>query len=506
MYSIRESTRRESPLQIESQEFRRLGYRLIDRIAEHLQELNTLRVSPGETPSRVREVIDGGRSLPQSGSDVGEILERAQRILFDHSLFNGHPRFWGYITASAAPVGILGELLAAAVNANVGAFRLAPAATEIESQTVRWIAELIGFPKSCGGLLTSGGNVANILCFLAVRARMGGTALRETGLSRPGAPVLRIYTSRETHTWVQKAADITGLGTEAVVWIETDEGLRIRTDLLKSRIQQDQREGLTPMMVVGTAGSVSTGAIDPLGELAAICRQEGLWFHVDGAYGAPAAAVPGVSTDLLALREADSVAVDPHKWLYAPLEAGCVLVRDPRTLPAAFSYHPSYYHFDEETTNYFDQGIQNSRGFRALKVWLALQQAGRQGYAKMIAEEIDLSRELFRSLAFYPELEAFTQGLSIATFRFCPSDLRDGRDEPEVSSYLNDLNREILNRIERSGEAFLSNAVIRESFVLRMCIVNFRTTREDVQRLPDLVLEVGRKADLELRRRLSCRI
>jgi glutamate/tyrosine decarboxylase-like PLP-dependent enzyme len=248
---------------------------------------------------------------------------------------------------------------------------------------------------------------------------------------------------------------------------------------------------------VGTAGSVSTGAIDPLAQLATLCREFDLWFHVDGAYGGFAAMLPDAPVELAELREADSIAVDPHKWLYAPLEAGCALVRTPERLRDAFAYHPPYYHFGEAATNYFDFGPQNSRGFRALKVWLALQQAGREGYVKLLSQDIGLAQELFQRVALYPELEAFTSSLSITTFRFRPTDLRSGDEREE--SYLNRLNRELLTKLQGGGEVYISNAVIGKTFVLRACIVNFRSTLKDIDALPAIVVQAGKDLDHSLR-------
>jgi aromatic-L-amino-acid/L-tryptophan decarboxylase len=209
--------------------------------------------------------------------------------------------------------------------------------------------------------------------------------------------------------------------------------------------------------------------------------------------------VPDAHPDLASWGLADSLAVDPHKWLYVPLEAGCVLVRDPELLRETFSFHPPYYHFDEEATNYFDRGLQNSRGFRALKVWLALRQVGRRGYERMIGEDIRLAREFHRLLRDHETLEPVTQSLSITTFRYVPRDLRFRAESAEVREFLNDLNREILGRLERSGEAFLSNAVVEDRFLLRMCVVNFRTSLEDVAALPEIVTRFGREADSQLR-------
>jgi glutamate/tyrosine decarboxylase-like PLP-dependent enzyme len=254
-------------------------------------------------------------------------------------------------------------------------------------------------------------------------------------------------------------------------------------------------------LVIGAAGTVGTGAVDPLQAIAEICRKYDLWFHVDGAYGAPAAALPDADEDLRALSRADSIALDPHKWLYAPLEAGCILVRDPGHLVDAFSHHPAYYNFtggeDDPQINYHEYGPQNSRGFRALKVWLAIRQVGREGYVKMISDDIALSKALFRAAELHTEIEAGTQNLSITTFRFVPEGLDAAAEENRP--YIDDLNREILNQLQRGGEAFVSNAIVEGNYFLRACIVNFRTTLTDVNALPHIVARIGRRVDAERR-------
>ena len=485
---------RRSPVVMSSEEFRSAGHRLVDRIADFIHSLPQRPVTPGESPSVVREALDAGRGLPEQGADAGELLERATELMFDHSLFNAHPRFWGYVTAGAAPIGMLGELLAAATNPNCGAWLLSPMASEIEGQTIKWIAQMLGYPADCGGLFVSGGNMANIVGFLAGRAAKGGAEIRSKGVE---GRRLRAYCSAETHTWIQKAADIAGLGAESVRWIEVDDRFRMDVEALRKRIREDVAAGEEPFLVVGNAGTVSTGAVDPLKEIAEVCREFNVWFHVDGAYGALAAVAPDAAGLFTGMEEADSLAVDPHKWLYAPIEAGCTLVRDVSKLRDAFSYHPAYYHFGVEATNYFDLGPQNSRGFRALKVWLALQQVGREGYAQMIADDMRLSRAMFESVARHPELDALTQGLSIATFRFVPAGL--DRANAEVAEYLNELNQELLTRLQQGGEAYLSNAVIGGKYALRACIVNFRTTLEDVEAVAELVVRIGREVDGERR-------
>lgn len=497
MSSVGPTERR--PIDLDPSEFAEIGHRLVDDVAALLAGMRTRRLGPGESLDEIRRHLEADGALPEHGTDAGTLLRDTTELLVEHSLYNGHPRFFGYITAGAAPLGMLGDLLASAINPNMGGWSLSPMASEMEDQTVRWIADLVGFPAGGDGVLVSGGNVANMLGFWAARAARAGWDVREKGMGGTDARPLRVYGSSGTHTWIQKAADLSGMGAEAIRWIETDSQGRLSVEVLRRRIDDDVAAGDRPFLVVGTAGSVSTGAVDPLPELRALCDELDLWFHVDGAYGAFAAAAPNAPDDLRALALADSVALDPHKWLYAPLEVGCTLVRDPAALLHAFAYRPDYYHFDQEGKNFFERGIQNSRGFRALKVWLQLKQVGRLGYARMIAEDIELARRFHQIVAAHDDLEALGHGLSITTYRYVPADLAGRMGEAGVCAYLNDLNREIQSRMEQGGEAFVSNAVLGDVYALRMCVVNFRTTLEDVQALAEISATLGRAADAELR-------
>jgi aromatic-L-amino-acid decarboxylase len=494
---------RRPPLEMPAAEFRAAGRALVDRVASWLESLPSRRVAPGLSPAQVRSRLGGGPA-PRRGRPARALLDEAADLLFSNSVFSGHPRFLAYIVSSPAPVGALADLLSSAVNPNVGAWSLSPIATEIEAQTIRWIAEMLGYPTNAGGLLTSGGNVANFIGFLAARRAQTPWNVRETGVGSPEGR-LCLYASTETHTWVQKAADLFGLGTESIRWIDTDRGLRMDTGALSRRIREDRRRGAIPFLVVASAGTVSTGAVDPLPRLAALCRRQKLWLHVDAAYGGFAAKVRGAPPDLAGIALADSVAVDPHKWLYAPLEAGCALVRDRSRLRDTFHYQPPYYHFGEddadEAINYYDYGLQNSRGFRALKVWIALRLAGQSGYRKMISEDMALARLLWKEARRHPELEAGTCGLSITTFRYVPKDLSG--EEARNKDYLNELNTELLSRLQLGGQAYLSNAVVAGCFLLRSCIVNFRTSRADIEALPEIVARLGRQVDEELRPRTS---
>ena len=495
---------RDVPLKIDPDEFRAIGHALVDEIAALFESVRDRPVAPpNQSPRDVVDALNADAPLPETGTPAAALLGEVAAVLMDRSLYNANPQFYGYITASPAPIGALADLLAAAVNPNVGSWILSPVATTIESQTVRWLSQLIGYRDGCGGVLVSGGNMANMVGFLAGRRAMLGESVRRDGIARDGLRYT-VYGSAGTHTWIDKATDLFGFGTASFRRIDLDDDDRMSVPELRAAIERDVATGRKPIMVVATAGSVSTGAGDPIRAIADVCREQSLWLHVDGAYGGFAAAArdavaretgavgADAAAELGAIALADSVAIDPHKWLYAPLEAGAVLARDPQVLRDAFAYHPPYYHFGVEATNFVDMGLQNSRGFRALKVWLALRQVGRQGYAKMIGDDIALARRLYDNVARHPELEPATLALSIATFRYVPAELRATIGEPETNRRLNEINQELLDRLQKGGEAFVSNAVIGGRYLLRACIVNFNTTAADVDALPDIIARVGR--------------
>jgi len=487
---------RETPLALHKEEFRKIGYQLIDAISDFTDSINKKPVTTGESPKEIQKIV-GDTSLPEQGTSAAEIVFRASDLLFNHSLLNGHPKFLGYITSSPTSIGAFADLLAATVNPNLGANILSPMATAIEKQTVKWLAEFIGVSPTYGGLLVSGGNMANFTAFLAARTAKSSTNIKEYGLANSPDEMV-MYCSKTTHTWIEKAAVLFGHGAKSIRWIATSSNNKMNIELLEQTINDDLKAGKKPFLVIGTAGDVSTGVVDDLSAIATICKAYNLWFHIDGAYGIPAAAIPEFRNLFNGLQEADSIALDPHKWLYAPLEAGCTLVKNPQHLIDTYSSHPTYYNFsaidDEPSLNYYEYGLQNSRGFRALKVWMALQQIGKSGYIKLIGEDIALSEFFFERAGQRPELEAVTQNLSITTLRYVPV----GYEQDE--SYLNALNEKLLNVLQLGGEVFLSNAVVNEKYCLRGCIVNFRTSRKDIEEIVEIVVREGRKLHNEIKK------
>ncbi|MFT4804709.1 MAG: glutamate/tyrosine decarboxylase-like PLP-dependent enzyme [Roseivirga sp.] len=486
--------KRENSIEINKEEFRKIGHQLIDDISEFISTIDKRPVTIKESPSQLQSIL-GKASLPENGVPAAELLSRATKLLFNHSLFNGHPKFLGYITSSAAPIGALADLLTASVNPNVGAHILSPIATEIEKQTINWLAEFIGVPPNFGGILVSGGNMANFTAFLAARTAKAPKSIKEDGISSTSEK-LTIYCSKTTHTWIEKAVILFGLGTKSIRWIQTTSSNKINEIILEETIKKDVANGCKPIMVIGTAGDVSTGVVDNLKNLSNIAKKYNLWFHIDGAYGIPAAVIPSLKSMFEGVSEADSIALDPHKWLYNPLEAGCTLVKNPQHLIDTYSSHPEYYNFSKDENdiaqNFYEYGFQNSRGFRALKVWLTLQQVGRSGYEKMISEDIELSKYLFELADTKTELEAISNNLSITTFRYIPLNSKKDND------FLNKLNEKLLNELQTGGELFLSNAIVNEMYCLRACVVNFRTSKKDIDEIVEIIVREGRKTHQKL--------
>ncbi|HEV2832308.1 MAG TPA: pyridoxal-dependent decarboxylase, partial [Hanamia sp.] len=352
---------RKSPIEMSKAEFREMGYQLINTISDFMDTIDERPVTTGESPGQLQNVL-GNSSLPEHGVSASSVVSKAADLLLNHSLLNGHPKFFGYITSSATPIGALADLLAAAVNPNVGANILSPIATELEKQTIRWLAEFIDIAPTCGGLLVSGGNMANFTAFLAARTTKAPTSIKENGLMNMHDEMI-LYCSKATHTWVEKAAVLFGHGSNAIRWIPVDADNKMNTGILLQTIDDDIKNGKKPFLVIGNAGDVSTGVVDNLSEIAAICKAYHLWFHIDGVYGVPAVVIPKYKSLFDGMQEADSIALDPHKWLYAPLEAGCILVKNPQHLVDTYSAHPVYYNFDnsedEPSLNYYEYGLQN---------------------------------------------------------------------------------------------------------------------------------------------------
>lgn len=470
----------------EAGDVRRVAHRVADMIADYLKGLSdgpVFRPFPAAEADRL-----ANERPPRSGAAPDAILDEFQRGIAPYPFGNGHPRFWGWVNSPPAVMGILADALAAAMNPSVAGGN--HAAVHIERQIGRWFSEIVGLPPTAMGLLVSGGSTANLTALAAARHAGAGIDVRARGV-QSGGPRLVVYMSEETHGCVRKAVELLGLGSDALRIIPVDDCYEMRIPALADALDRDLDAGHRPIAVVASAGTVNTGAIDPLDDIARVCRDRQVWLHVDGAYGAAAILSTHAHRRLEALALADSLALDPHKWLYVPIEAGLVLVREGRRLREAFSLVPPYLRTEDDAEGVgglpwlSEYGFQQSRGFRALKVWMTMKYYGTDGYAAAIDHDIELAAYLAAQVAADPTLELMAPpSLSIVCFRYRP---REGAD----AGALDALNRKLLQRLQLGGRAFLSSTVLRGRFVLRACIVNPLSTARDIDLLLDTVKAIG---------------
>jgi aromatic-L-amino-acid decarboxylase len=468
---------------------------------ELLERLPTERVARHWTAPQVREAV----TMPVPDEPMGDeaLLAYLREVVFEWSAFLGHPRFMAYVSGTGTVPGVAADLLAAGVNQNVGGWMLSPSATEIEQHLCRWFArEVFGLPEGSGGEITSGGAMANFIALKTARDHRAGWDVRNEGVG--AGPPLGLYLSSETHVVSDRAADMLGIGWGNVRHIPV-EGYRMRVDELRAQIAADRAAGIQPFAVVGTAGTVSTGVVDPLDDLADVCAEEGLWFHVDGAYGGPAMLADDLRPQFAGIERADSIAFDPHKWLYTPHSGGCVLVRDFEHLRESFDAYASYTVQDKDATGHgIDFGRHGplfSRSAWALKVWVSLLAYGRIAYGRRISHDAALARYLGGRVEERDDFELMAPvGLSITCFRYAPPGLPDGDASAGArEAYLSELNQHVMTEVQLDGRVFFSNAILDDRFVLRTCVVNFRTEADDMDAALDVAAEIGAAYDAEHR-------
>jgi aromatic-L-amino-acid decarboxylase len=468
---------------------RQLGHQMVDDLIDYWKNIRDEKIWK-PIPEEVKNFLD--TPLPEYGQDPEEVYEQFKRNIFPYNKGNVHPRFFAWIQGTGTPLGTFADLLASGMNPNttIGEH----SAMYVDRQVVNWCKELVNFPSEASGILVSGGSMANITALTVARNSFGEEKIRQRGLKAASAQLV-LYCSVETHSCIQKAAEIIGLGTEAVRKIAVNERFEMKTDELEVQIREDLSKGLLPFCIVGTSGTVNTGAIDPLEDLLTISRKYGLWFHVDGAYGALAKLDSTYALRLKAIEDADSLAFDLHKWLYVPYEVGCTLIRDAKKHREAFAITPNYLLQEtrglsgglDSINNY---GFELSRGFKALKIWMSLKEHGRAKYAKMITQNNRQADYLAGLVEQQPELELTAPvSMSITCFRMTKS----GWSEDQLRK----LNREILLRLQEQGIASPSSTILNGKFTLRVAIVNQRTRMEDMELLIREVLRIGRQVTAE---------
>ena len=462
---------------------RALGHQMIDDLIDYWAGIREQKIWR-PIPEEVKEVFD--LPIPEQGQSPEEVYREFKENIFPYNKGNVHPRFFAWIQGTGTPLGTFGDLLASGMNPNTAIGE--HSAMYVDRQVVNWCKELMNFPSEASGILVSGGSMANITALTVARNSFGEEKIRQKGLKAASGQLL-IYCSVETHSCIQKAAEIIGLGTDAVRKIGVNERFELDVQLLKAQLEEDLQAGFLPFCLVGTAGTVNTGAIDPMAELLEISRAYGLWFHVDGAYGALGKLDPNYADALRAIEEADSLAFDLHKWLYVPYEVGCTLIRDAKKHRDSFAITPNYLLQEkrglsgglDSINNY---GFELSRGFKALKVWMSLKEHGRAKYAAMIAQNNRHAAYLAELVEENPYLELTAPlSMSITCFRM----IQPGWGEEALQA----LNKEILLRLQEEGIASPSSTILNGKYTLRIANVNQRTQREDMDLLVREVLRIG---------------
>lgn len=467
--------------------FRALGHRMVDDMVTRLERIRDEPVWRAVPPETIKRLT--AAAVPLAGVGPEQAYEDFLRDVFPYPVGNIHPRFWGWVIGSGTPIGALSEMLAATMNPNVSG--LQGSARYVEAQVITWLGTMLGYPGTGrpAGLMVSGASMANLAGIAAGLQARGGFDVGRLGLARaPKPPVL--YTSDQAHFSVGKAARLLGIGSDALRIIPTDSGYRMDLDALRRIMVADRAEGMHPFCVVGGAGTVNTGATDDLEALADLALAEGLWFHVDGAFGAFAALDPELLPLVRGMERADSLAFDLHKWMVVPIEAGVVLVRDEHALRGAFDADAGYVSsmpggIGHDAMSYAALGVELTRGFRALKVWMSLKAHGTEAYGALVRRNVEQARYLARRVAEEVELELVAPApLNVVVFRY----VRPGLPDQEQDR----LNRSILVGLQEDGVAAPSQAVLRGRFALRVCLVNHRTRQEDLDVLVAETLARGR--------------
>ncbi|UCF37840.1 MAG: amino acid decarboxylase [Acidobacteriota bacterium] len=472
-----------------TEEFRRHGHEIIDWIADYLGEMERFPVLSRNQPGDLKRELP--RTPPLDGESMPAILADFRDLIIPGITHWNHPAFFSYFSITGSGPGILGELLCSALNVNAMLWKTSPAATELEEVTLDWLRQMLGLPDSFWGIIYDTASVSTLHALVAARECVAGLSPRQKGLDGKGGR-LALYQSEHAHSSVEKAAITVGIGQEAVRKIASDAAFRMDPKALESAIQKDISAGWRPFCVVATVGTTSTTSVDPLPEIAAVCRKYHLWLHVDAAYAGPAAILPEMKWVLEGADQADSIVTNPHKWLFTPIDLSVFYCQRPDVLRRAFSLVPEYLktNVDDTVTNYMDYGIQLGRRFRALKLWMILRYFGQKGIEARIRRQIGWAQELAEWLDSDPEFERMAPTpFSTLCFRAKPKAL--AADEKALEQ----LNGELLERVNDSGEAFLSHTKLNDRFTLRLAIGNIKTERRHLDR----AVEILRQALAELK-------
>lgn len=471
-----------------SEEFRKFAHQLVDWIADYLEQIEKHPVFPDVAPGDIRARLP--LTPPRVGESMEKILADVDRIIMPGMTHWNHPDFFAYFAITGSGPGILGELLSAAFNINGMLWKTCPSATELEQVTLDWLRQMLGLPEGFWGIIYDTASMSSLHAIAAAREQLVDLQIREQGLAgRAEVPRLRLYTSEQAHSSIEKAAITLGLGMAGVRKIPVDEAFRMQPEALAQAIIEDRSQGWRPFCVVATVGTTSTTSIDPVPEIADICEREGLWLHVDAAYGGMAAILPEMRSVLNGCNRADSIVTNPHKWLFVPVDLSVFYTRKPDVLRRAFSLIPEYLRTsqDSQVENLMDYGVQLGRRFRALKLWFVLRYFGWDGIAARICAHIQLAQQFAGWIDTHPDFERMAPTpFSTVCFRAHPANIT----QEEI---LNQVNERLLEAINETHEVFLSHTKLRNQYVLRLAIGNLRTEERHVRRAWEIIQEKLKK-------------
>ncbi len=485
-------------LDLDRDKFKKLLYKVSDIVADLYSGLEERKVFSGLNPEDVQKLFY--EDLPEHSFEPDNVLNKIKDDVIKTSTLNISPYFLAYVASSGTQAGIMAEMIGVALNQICSKWHCSPVGAEMEKQVVEWIGEFIHYPlhyPNSGGSLVSGGSAANMSCLATARKVKAPFDVSKDGLK--AGPQLTVYASTETHSCIEKSIDSLGIGKRNLRKIKTNDDFTINIDDLEKQIINDKANNYYPICVVANAGTVNTGAVDPLYKIADICKQYNLWFHIDAAYGGPAAGTNIVGDLFKGLELADSIALDPHKWLYAPVEAGCALVKNVEALRGTFSILPDYLRLDMEKSTRFEfmeHTFQLSRNFRALKIWATFKTYGADLIRKSIEENIKTIKYLEELIDLSDDFEVLSSAiLSVLCFRYKTSDEKYQHND----EYLNKLNQELLNAIEKDGRVFITGTLVRENIVLRACCINHRTNKKHIEIFLQIIREIGQTVQASLK-------
>ncbi len=464
-------------------EFKIFGYQMVDWVADYLAQPDKYPVLARTTPGKIKQQLPS--EPPIDGESMEQILQDFEKIILPGITHWNHPAFFAYFSITGSAPGILAEMLSAALNVNAMLWKTSPAATELEEVVLNWLRQMLGLPTEFMGVIMDTASVSSLCAIIAAREAKGELKIRQEGMTgRAHIPRLRLYTSEQAHSSIEKGAIVAGIGISGVRKIPVDSEYRMIPRALEEAIIEDKNAGWLPFCVCTTIGTTSTTSIDPVPQIAEIAQRHGLWHHVDAAYGGSAAILPEMKHVLDGCDKADSFVMNPHKWLFTPIDFSAFYFRHPDIVRNAFSLVPEYLRTkeDEVVKNFMDYGVSLGRRFRALKLWFIIRYFGKEGLMQRIRYHISLAQKFARWIEDSTNFQLLAPvPFSTLCFRMVPEDLSDSTEDKKVHNYLNALNEALLQTVNQSGKVFLSHTTLNDIYTIRLAIGNIKTTEKNVE-------------------------